>query len=107
MIKVKYSINDEGIYTYLDVKGHANSADKGQDLICAAASTILFGLLNGLDDITEIEIKELNNHIEVINDSKSNKANYYLELALIQLKTIEESYPKNIKIERTKLWDIY
>ena len=99
MIKVKYCIDDNN-YTRLDVKGHAESDDYGKDLICASVSSIMFGLMNAMDEIKDVTIKELNNHIEIINESKSRKANNYLELALIQLKTIEESYGEFIKVER-------
>ena len=99
MIKVVYSLND-GFYTSLEVKGHADSDDYGKDLICAGVSSIMFGLMNGLDDFDDVEIKESNNHITIINDSSLDKVNNYLELVLIQLKTIEESYGEFIKIER-------
>ena len=99
MIKVKYSL-EEGNFSKLDVKGHADFDEYGKDLICASVSSIMFGLMNALDDIKDVKIKELNNHIEIINESKSRKANNYLELALIQLKTIEESYGEYIKVER-------
>ena len=101
MIKVKYKINDDNKIIYLDVKGHANYALYGEDLICASVSSIVFGLLNGLDEHKDnIQIKELKNHIEVINNSNSEIVYNYLELAIIQLKTIEESYAEYIKIER-------
>ena len=99
MIKVKYSIENNN-YTSLDVKGHAEFAEYGKDLICASVSSIIFGLMNGLDETKDVTIRELNNHIEIINESKSRKVNNYLELALIQLKTIEESYSEFIKVER-------
>ena len=99
MIKVTYSVNENN-FVNLDVKGHAQFAEYGKDLICASVSSITFGLMNALDGIKGVTIKELNNHIEIINESKSRKVNNYLELALIQLKTIEESYSEFIKVER-------
>ena len=100
MIRVKYDIDDDANYTYLSIKGHAEFADYGKDLICASVSSIAFGLMNALDEITGVKITELNDHIEIINGSGSPKANDFMELALIQLKTIEESYGEFIKVER-------
>ena len=100
MIKVKYSVDEKNTFVRLDVKGHADFDEYGKDLICASVSSIMFGLMNGLDNIKDVTIKELNNHIEIINESSSRKANNYIELALIQLKTIEESYGEFIKVER-------
>ena len=99
MIKVIYSMVDDH-YTYLSVKGHANSNDYGKDLICASVSSIMFGLMNALDETKDVEIKELTNHIEIINNSKKELVDNYIELVLIQLKTIEESYTEFIKVER-------
>ena len=99
MIKVLYSFEDEH-YTYLSVKGHSNYAEAGSDVVCAGASSIVFGLLNALDNIEGVKIKENNNHIEVYNQSKLLKIDNYFELVLFQLKTIEESYSEFIKVER-------
>ncbi|MBR2578455.1 MAG: ribosomal-processing cysteine protease Prp [Erysipelotrichaceae bacterium] len=100
MIAVLYDIDDDVSYTYLSIKGHAEFADYGKDLICASVSSIAFGLMNALDEIEGVTIKESENQIEIINESSSPKANDFMELALIQLKTIEESYSGFIKVER-------
>ena len=99
MIKVKYTIENNN-YTYLSVKGHAGYAEKGEDLICASVSSIIFGLMNALDEKNGVTIKESNNHIEIINGSSSEVINNYFELIMFQLKTIEESYGEFIKVER-------
>jgi len=99
MIKIKYTIVDK-TYTKLETSGHAEYADHGSDIICAGVSTVMVGLMNALDEIEGVEIKEKKNHIVIINETSSRKANNYLELALIQLKTIEESYGEFIKVER-------
>lgn len=99
MIKVVYGQKD-GKYNYLKMKGHANSAVKGEDLICAGASSIIFGFMNALDDEENIIFKQLTNEIEIISENDSEKVQNYFELVLYQLKTIEESYSQYIKIER-------
>ena len=100
MIKVRYDIDEDVNYTYLDVKGHADFAEYGRDLICASVSSIVYGLMNALDEIEGVTMKELKDRIEIVNKSGSPKANDFMELALIQLKTIEESYGEFIKVER-------
>lgn len=100
MIKVTYSMEDDH-YTYLSVKGHANSDEHGKDLICASVTSIMWGLMNALDNTKQdVEITEQNNHIEIINKSKSETIDNYFELTMFQLKTIEESFGKFIKVER-------
>ncbi len=99
MIKVTYKLNN-GCYTYLDVKGHALYSDPGKDLVCASVSSIVFGLLNCLDEYQDIDISVLDSHIEINNNSKLDEVNNFFKLTLIQLKTIEESYGEYIKVER-------
>ena len=73
MINVIYQMVDDRCI-YLSVKGHAEFAEYGKDLICASVSSIMFGLMNALDqEKQDVEIKELTNHIEIINKSKKDK----------------------------------
>ena len=100
MIKVKYELKGDR-YHSINVSGHAQYADKGQDLFCSAVSSIMFGFMNALDALNEnIDIKQLTNEIKVVNKSDSGIVQNYFELVMIQLKTIEESYGDFIKLER-------
>ena len=100
MINVKYQIEDNK-YLSLEVSGHAEYDDIGKDLICASVSSIMFGLMNALDNIHEdVEIKQLTNEIKIFNHSDSDVVNNYFELVMIQIKTIEQSYKGFIKVER-------
>lgn len=100
MIKVIYSLDPKKNYTYLSISGHADSDEYGKDLICASVSSIIFGLMNALDEKEKIKIKESDNHIEIFNESENEVVNNYFELVMFQLKTIEESYAEFLKIER-------
>ena len=102
MITVKVKVHNE-IYQYLSVKGHAGAGEYGNDLICAGVSSIMFGLLNAIDMADkEVILNVKENLIEVINDSNNTKVNDYLELAVVQLKTIEQSYSQYIKIDERR-----
>ena len=100
MIKVIYEVKDDE-YLSLEVSGHAEYDESGKDLICASVSSIVFGLMNALDALKQdVEIKQLTNKITIINHSSSNIVQDYLQLTMMQLKTIEESYGDFIKVER-------
>ena len=100
MIKVVYTIKDDSYYS-IDVQGHSRFEDSGKDLICAAVSSIMFGLMNALDELNEdVKIEQLTDRIMITNHSKSDIVGNYFELVIIQLKTIEESYGNFIKVER-------
>lgn len=96
MIKV-HLIKKDDQYISLEVFGHANYAEHGQDLVCAAVSAIVTGGFNAFNDsdIKSIELKEGYAFVEV----NLNKGQEVLKVLEIQLKTLEESYPKYIKIK--------
>lgn len=100
MIKAIYEVKNNR-YISLKVSGHAGSAEYGKDLICASVSSIMFGLMNALDATKEnVDIEQYDNLISITNHSDSVKVNYYMELVMTQLKTIEESYGDFIRVER-------
>lgn len=97
MIKVSIISSGE-IVNGLEVKGHANFAEHGKDLVCAGVSCILTGGFNALDkeDIEEITLEE--GYAKVIVEPSSKSVDV-INVILIQLQTIQESYPKFIKIK--------
>lgn len=85
--------------TSIEVKGHANSAEYGKDLVCAAVSAIITGGANALtEDIYDIELKEGYSLIKASKIPGDNDA-VVLKTMEVQLKTIEEVEGKFIKIE--------
>ena len=98
MIKIEATRKD-GKIVNLTVKGHANSAPKGEDLVCAAVSSVLVGGCNALSQPNCFAIK-LNEGDASINElSIANKHDYeVLETMIIQFKTIEESSKKFLKV---------
>ena len=97
MIKVSIISSGE-IVNGLEVKGHANFAEHGKDLVCAGVSCIITGGFNALnkEDVEEITLEEGYAKVIVSPESKSVDV---INVILIQLKTIQESYPKFIKIK--------
>jgi len=101
MIKAVYKLDKEDNYTSLSVSGHAEFDESGKDLICASVSSIIFGLMNALDETMEdVDIQESSDSITILNRSKSEVIKNYFELTIIQLKTIEASYGEYLKVER-------
>ena len=56
MIKIKI-IGQGSTFESLEIKGHANSAPYGEDLICAAVSAIITGGFNSIFNPKDFEIK--------------------------------------------------
>ena len=96
-ILIKYEGNK---FDSLEVKGHANSAPHGQDLVCAGVSAILIGGLNNLDNIKsfDIKIEEGYTSVKRINEISAHDE-IVLQTIVCGLKTIEESYSQFISIK--------
>ena len=100
MIKVEYIENSSNI-EYIKISGHANYNDYGKDIVCSAVSAISIGALNALKNIENYAITQKEGLIIIENKNKSSyDDNIVLNTMLIQLKTIEQSYPKFIQIVR-------
>lgn len=85
----------------LTVSGHANYDQYGKDIVCAGVSAVVTGGINALEsEIESIKIINEDNKlgVEVINSNE--KIQTILNTILIQLKTIENSYKKYIKITK-------
>ena len=102
MIRVNCTVN-KGHYTHLDVRGHSGSADRGEDLICAGVSTVLFGLCNALDVIAGIETVRIDHNLITIDILKPDQTtDTIMHTGLIQLQTVEEQYSQFMKIHLTE-----
>ncbi len=100
MIQVEYIGNSSNI-EYIKISGHANYDDYGKDIVCSAVSAISIGALNALKNIENYAITQKEGLIIIENKNKSSyDDNIVLNTMLIQLKTIEQSYPKFIQIVR-------
>ena len=98
MIKIEATRNNGKIVS-LSVKGHANSAPKGEDLVCAAVSSILVWGCNALSQPNCFAIKLNSGDASIVEKSTANEHDYeVLETILIQLKTVEESSKKFLQV---------
>lgn len=98
MIQIKIKCSASQIRE-MTVKGHAGYDDPGKDLVCAGVSSIMFGLLNALNEIVEEAVDiAVDDRIQIRTDSTDPILQIILKTGLIQLRTVEESYPDFIKI---------
>ena len=55
MISVRFTIDSEGLYRGFTVEGHAEYADPGEDILCAAVSALTQNTVNSIEAFTEDE----------------------------------------------------
>ena len=100
MIKIQINRTNKK-YSSLQVSGHSNYDEHGKDIVCAGVSAIVIGGLNALtiEDKKNIfaEVKDGYVNIDVL-DLNNDKLQLIIDVMVVQLKSIEESYKKYIKI---------
>ena len=100
MIKVNIEKNNTKINS-LKISGHSNYDEKGKDIVCAGVSAVVVGglncLLNENKTAIEYECKEGYSYI-FVKDIDNDNIQKILDVITTQLYTIEESYPKFVKI---------
>ncbi len=102
MIKVNIAYKGKDLQS-IEIKGHANSGDYGVDLVCAGVSAITVGALNALEESDSYEIEVEEGYLSIdFPKSISEHDETVMETMIIQLKTIEESYHRNIEIKERK-----
>ena len=103
MIRVNCSESD-GHITHLEVRGHADYAAHGEDLVCAGVSSIAFGLCNALSDLAGLEtIQAANNMISIRCEEQNDLVQVILETGIIQFRTVAMSYADYIDIQITEV----
>ena len=97
-IVIKRDVSSQKI-VQIEVKGHANSDEYGKDLVCAAVSSVITGGMNALlDKDYDFKLDEGHAYIKAL-DIPSDYDSVVLKTIEVQLKTIEESDPKYVRIE--------
>ena len=87
-------------FEYIIIKDHANFAEKGQDIVCAAISAITNGTVNFLQlhYKNDCQVFYLPAEISIYPQNDSSECQLCLSLMLYQLENIANSYPDYLKI---------
>ena len=100
MIKIQINKTNNKYSSFI-VSGHSNYDEKGKDIVCAGVSAIVVGGMNSLlnENKNAIEYKCKDGYAYIlVKDIDNDNINKILDVITTQLYTIEESYPKFIKI---------
>ncbi|MCR8746514.1 ribosomal-processing cysteine protease Prp [Romboutsia lituseburensis] len=102
MIKVKYYYNDDFSIKGFCLKGHADYAEIGYDIVCSAVTSNAIAVINSLDKLQKVEFDKVigqEGHIEcIVKDEFLNDAKLLLDHFQLAIEGIKREYPKNIKI---------
>ena len=80
--------------TGLTVDGHANYAESGKDIICAAVSALTQGLIHSLEALTddEVESRIRDGHVDIHYRDLSERGTLLIDAFFIAVLDIQESY---------------
>ena len=89
------------------VKGHAQFAKHGQDIVCAGVSAVTFGTVNAAERLLGVSLTVKTGeggYLEArvpdgLPDDLQSRLQLLLESMLVMLETIEQSYGKYITIQ--------
>ena len=104
MIRVLVGISGENI-TGFSVKGHALYGEHGQDLVCAGASSIVYGAMNALDILYPglCDFRVLSNSIQIRTNAADEGLQTCLKMLQVKLQTLADDYPKNIQVNKKEV----
>ena len=107
MIQVTIEQDQSKQVRSFEMKGHADFAEHGKDLVCAGASAVSFGAVNAIMSLTnitpDIQQGQDGGFFKVLFpqnlDTRTNEQVQLLVQAMIvSLQTIEHDYAQHIKI---------
>ncbi|MDR0267768.1 ribosomal-processing cysteine protease Prp [Paenibacillus sp.] len=106
MINVRILRQKDGSIRGFEVKGHANYAKHGEDIVCAGVSTVTVGTVNSLEALTGTVMDSRMNDgflsAYLPSDGMKDRgpqAQLLLESMVVMLNSISESYGKYIQIK--------
>ncbi|GIN87010.1 hypothetical protein J6TS2_33960 [Heyndrickxia sporothermodurans] len=106
MIYVQIKQTTDGKISSFKMKGHAEFAENGQDIVCAGASAVSIGAINAIMELTKVEpmIKQSKGGFleckipQQLSPEIMANVQLLLQGMVISLQTIERDYGKYIKI---------
>ncbi|WP_312422869.1 ribosomal-processing cysteine protease Prp [Anaerospora hongkongensis] len=102
MIKVQITREAEESIIGFRVSGHANTAPKGQDIVCAGVSALTQAAVLGLDRCLQRQMKlEITSGrlLMELTGPPDERTQAILETMLLGIKEIASTYPKSVQIQ--------
>lgn len=86
---------------HIEIKGHANYAKSGNDIVCAAVSGLAESVIKSLQGFEKNEVKVKDGEITIdIKHKISKEDQIRLEVLIQGLKMIAKKYDKYVKIKK-------
>lgn len=112
MVTVIINRDEDGRVLSFKAEGHAEAGEYGSDIVCAAISAIMQTAIQGMEGYMGLE-GELDYMVnddgwlscdipDDLKELEKTKAEAIIETMIIGLKSIEEQYSDNIRVEEVE-----
>lgn len=103
MIKIK--INETDCISKIEIKGHANYNESGNDIVCAAVSSMCITTINAIIrvDKQSIDYKQSDGYLLITISKHSDTIDKLIDNLIDLLTELKEQYGKYIEIRRCHL----
>lgn len=108
MIQLTIREQASGRISSFEMSGHADYAEHGKDLVCAAASAVSFGAVNAVITLTGITpaIRQGEDggylKVDFPETEEDHEVQLIVRAMIVSMQTIEQDYGQFIKITYTK-----
>ena len=84
----------------ISIKGHANYAEHGKDIVCSAVSALVQTLIQSVEELTadKIEYDMQPGAVHIKFWCLSDQSKVLVNAFFIGVKSIAAAYPKNVKL---------
>lgn len=103
MLQITINRNRNNQIKCYEAKGHCNFGEKGKDVVCSGASTLLQTAIYGLDKYCTIPPQAIisEGNLTCVLSEINKESQIILETMLIGLRQIEEQYPECLRIKES------
>ena len=106
MIRSKVWRDRQGQITRFSVKGHANAAEYGQDIVCAAVSMLVTNAINSCEKFLgvilvmdgQVEPGDVECIVPALSGTKADNVQLLLEAMVFGIQQVAEAYPDFVKV---------
>ena len=84
------------------IDGHANYAEYGQDIVCAAVSTLAQTLICSLEQLTDIELRNIvtDGFIKIVIEESTEGVQLLVDSFFIGIEGVAVAYPEYVMVAK-------
>ena len=84
----------------ISIEGHAEHAEHGKDIVCAAISTLSQVFVASVEDLTAAKTKtaQTSGYMEIVIEESTERAQVLLDSFLLGCRMIADGYPDNVRV---------